>query len=83
MLEPSGRLLSPETAQSVINHPNLDQIRLLAGFLTHLKLLPDYRVVSLALNRDVTTHSPLQTDALTVFLLKPRQRRDEGAEMQE
>lgn len=51
--------------------------------MTHLRLLPDYRVVSLVLNRDVTTHSPLQSDALTVFLLNPRRRRDEGAEMQE
>lgn len=75
------QLLSPETDRSVIDHPTLDQIR-----RTHLRLLPDYRVVSLVLNRDVTTRSPLQSDALTVFLLKPRRRRDEkdeGAEMQE
>lgn len=37
--EPSGQLLSPETDPPVIDHPNLDQIRLLAGFFDSFKVI--------------------------------------------
>lgn len=70
-----------ETGRSAIDHPNLDQIRLL--FDSFEVIITNYPVVSMVLDREATTHSPLQSDAPAVFRLKPRRMRDEGGEMQE